>query len=159
MPATKQIVFLLSIISLSPLAQTESKSTECLSELTAPITVSTRINSSAEKVWDLMMDFSSYGTWNGWVDRVDGDASVGSTVTAKLRDSFIELDLQITEMERPYNLCWTDVSKFTCLGVGGWRCRFITPLEDGSGVLLTNHFEFTGPFKLLISRSEKPEQT
>lgn len=121
----------------------------------SPIIISTVIKSSAQKVWDTMVDFKNYGLWNAWVGKIDGEAKLGSVVRAYGRESDISLDLKITKLKEPHILCWDDVTWFTNLGVGGFRCRIIEELPDGSGVKFTNHFEYRGVFRWLFSLSTR----
>lgn len=115
----------------------------------APIDLQTTIESSPQAVWDVMMDFKNYGAWNRWVVRIDGEAGVGNTVRA-YAPSGTALDLRITSIREPYESCWVDVTWFTHLGVGGWRCRAIEPSPDGRSVVFRNHFEYTGPFAAVL---------
>ncbi len=110
-----------------------------------PITVSTVMNSTAQEVWDAMMDFENYGDWNRWVVKLEGDAKLGGKVRA-YNEQGISLKLKITSIEAPYKICWVDVTWFTHFGLGGWRCRSIEVLPDNQGIKFTNHFEFTGIF-------------
>ena len=110
-----------------------------------PIIVTTSMDSTVQEVWDVMIDFKNYGDWNRWVVRLEGDAEEGATVRA-YNETGLSLDLQITSIEEPYEICWVDVTWFTHFGFGGWRCRSIEALPDGEGIKFTNHFEFTGVF-------------
>ena len=42
------------------------------------------IEASPEAVWDVLMDFDSYPSWNPFVRRLNGRAEVGSKLTARL---------------------------------------------------------------------------
>lgn len=110
-----------------------------------PIEVSTFIQSSPQKVWNVMADFENYGRWNAWVSKLEGSLEVGSKIRAYDRAGR-SLKLQITSINEPFEICWNDVTWFTHFGLGGWRCRRIVPLADRSGVQFVNHFEFTGVF-------------
>jgi hypothetical protein len=111
----------------------------------SPIIVTTVIKSTMEKVWDVMIDFDNYSAWNKWVVKMEGEAKEGARVVA-YSESGASLQLKITNLQAPHTICWVDVTWFTHLGVGGWRCRTIAPNPDGEGVLFTNHFEYTGIF-------------
>jgi hypothetical protein len=109
------------------------------------ISVTTAIDSTPQEAWDVMVDFKNYGDWNDWVVQLDGEAKIGSVVKAYSNSGQL-LKLKITKMQRPYKLCWVDVTWFTKFGLGGWRCRTIKSNPNGEGILFINHFEFTGVF-------------
>ena len=111
-----------------------------------PIIVSTVIDSTVEKVWDLLIDFKNYENWNKWY-KIEGEAKVNAYIKALDIDSGRHLDLQISSMEKNHSICWIDVTWFTWFGVGGWRCREIEALPDGK-VKLTNHFGYSGIFQI-----------
>ena len=114
------------------------------------IVVTTDIDSTVDEVWQVMIDFQNYDTWNTWY-RLEGEAKEGATVKA-YGESGGHLDLQITKMGQN-TVCWTDVSWFTHFGLGGWRCRSVAPNPDGSGVKFTNHFEYSGPLRFILEYS------
>lgn len=118
----------------------------------APITVTTVINATAQEVWDVLIDFKNYGQWNQWNVKLEGEAKIGSKLKAYTEVDGKSLKLKITKMEAPYNLCWVDVTWFTKFGLGGWRSRMIRPNPNGNGVILINHFEYTGIFGGILDR-------
>lgn len=111
------------------------------------IVVMEDINSTVDKVWQVLIDFKNYDKWNSWY-RVEGVAKEGATVQA-YDDLGSRLDLKITKIDEN-TLCWTDVSWFTNFGLGGWRCRTVMVNPDGAGVRLINHFEYSGPFRFIL---------
>jgi len=119
-----------------------------------PVVVSTIIQSTAQEVWDVMLDFKNYADWNRWVVRIDGDPIRGGWVRAYNAQG-AALDLRITSIQAHQSICWTDVTWFTHFGVGGWRCRNIEVLPDGQGVKVTNHFEYTGVFALALDLASR----
>ena len=110
------------------------------------------INSTAEKVWAVLVDFEHYGKWNQWVPRLEGKPELGATVKA-YANSGPHLDLKITSFVEPKEICWVDVTWFTNFGAGGWRCRRIEELPNGAGVRFVNHFEYTGIFASALERA------
>jgi hypothetical protein len=145
------LISLCCVLAFASVASAEESEHEKNKKMFAPIIVTTVINSSEEKVWDVMLDFQNYARWNPWVDKLDGEAKLGSRVKAhgKMGNSTGTLDLQITTMKKPNSLCWVDVTWFTHFGLGGWRCRTVEAIPDGK-VKLTNHFEFTGIFGFIL---------
>jgi hypothetical protein len=111
------------------------------------IVITTDIDSTVEDVWQVMIDFRNYETWNTWY-RLEGEAKEGATLKAYAQ-SGSHLDLQITKIANP-TLCWTDVSWFTHFGLGGWRCRSVAANPDGRGVRFINHFEYSGPLRFIL---------
>jgi|GEM_PF-655923 len=116
------------------------------------LTVTTVLQSSPQAIWNAIVDFKNYDQWN--VYTISGEARLGATVQMHSKGFegswFIDhLDLKIYKMEKNSTLCWIDVSNFTYLGAGGWRCRHLKPLADGK-VALINHFEYTGIFWWLL---------
>ncbi len=109
-----------------------------------PVIVTTVINSDVQKVWNVMADFKNYGDWNRWVVKLEGEAKEGAKIRAYGKSGG-SLDLQITSIREPNEICWVDITWFTRLGVGGWRCRRIEATSDNK-VKFTNHFEYTGVF-------------
>lgn len=114
-----------------------------------PIFVSTVINGNREEIWKAISDFSSYSRWNRWVPRVDGELRVGAVVRGYVQ-SGNSLLLKITSIEELQELCWVDVTWFTRLGVGGWRCRSIALGPDLGSYRFNNYFVYTGPFARVL---------
>ena len=103
------------------------------------------IKGTSEQVWATIADFEGYANWNEWMVRLDGEPELGAYLKGYAA-SGMHLDLQITSFIPNQEICWVDVTWFTNLGVGGWRCRSIQELPDGQGVLFVNHFQYTGTF-------------
>lgn len=103
------------------------------------------IKGSAQKAWDAIADFDNYANWNQWMVRLDGEPELGAYVKG-YADSGLHLDLKITSFRPLKEICWVDVTWFTHLGAGGWRCRRIEELPNGKGILFINHFQYTGTF-------------
>lgn len=103
------------------------------------------INGTAEQVWEAMANFEDYHKWNRWTPKIEGEPALGSEIKA-YGATGSHLDLKITSFEADKEICWVDVTWFTKLGAGGWRCRRIELLPNGQGVLFINHFQYTGIF-------------
>jgi hypothetical protein len=110
------------------------------------MTVTTDINSTESKVWDVLVDFKNYPQWNSWY-RIEGEAKLGALIKAYSKDQ--HLDLQVTKIDEG-SVCWVDVTWFTHLGMGGWRCRSVWKNPIDNRVKFTNHFEFTGPLRIVL---------
>lgn len=109
------------------------------------------IKGTAEQVWDAIANFADYGKWNQWTFRIDGDPALGAKLKA-YASSGGHLDLKITSFVEDKEICWVDVTWFTRLGAGGWRCRRIEKLPDDEGVVFINHFQYTGVFGGALER-------
>lgn len=112
------------------------------------ISVTTDIDATPDEVWNALVDFEGYGDWNQWYG-IEGPAIEGARVQAVARGGGTRLDLEITQLA-PYTICWNDVTWFTHLGMGGWRCRSIVERADGQGVRFINYFHYTGPLNLFL---------
>lgn len=42
------------------------------------------INSSKEKVWNALLDFQNYGSWNNFIKKIEGNSDLGGKVKAKM---------------------------------------------------------------------------
>lgn len=103
------------------------------------------IKGTTQQVWDAIANFEDYGQWNQWMVRLEGEPELGAYVRGYAASGG-HLDLKITSFEERKEICWVDVTWFTHLGFGGWRCRQIEELPGGKGVLFINHFQYTGTF-------------
>lgn len=130
---------LLFVNSVTSAAHADTNS--CLNSIEYKIA----IKGSAEQVWETIAQFDDYAQWNQWTVKLEGEPALGAHVKAYARSGG-HLDLKITSFEEKREICWVDVSWFTHLGAGGWRCRRIEQLPNGEGVLFVNHFQYTGVF-------------
>ena len=44
----------------------------------------TEIDASAERVWDILTDFTSYSQWNPFIRRISGELQVGERLEVRL---------------------------------------------------------------------------
>lgn len=114
------------------------------------ITTTIIINASKASIWNALTNFDTYPEWNTLSVKVDGDCRQGAVIKAYSATG-ANLDLKITEIVPETSITWVDVSWFTKGGLmGGWRCRSIADNPYGPGVILTNHFEYTGILSFIL---------
>ncbi|WP_338790971.1 SRPBCC domain-containing protein [Bernardetia sp. MNP-M8] len=42
------------------------------------------INASKEKVWNVLLDFPNYPTWNNFIKKIEGNSNLGGKIEAKM---------------------------------------------------------------------------
>jgi hypothetical protein len=112
------------------------------------------INVSAETVWDILMDFSQYPTWNPFVIKIDGTVDLGKKLTVVLKPPegrAMTFNPTVVGIERPIEFRW--------LGHLGVRGLFygehifeIERIADGR-VKFTQREEFRGVLVPLLWKS------
>jgi uncharacterized protein YndB with AHSA1/START domain len=110
------------------------------------------IASSAERVWDVLVDLPGYTDWNPWLRHAEGQVRVGGVVWVRVRLG--EKDLRakhiVLVVDRPDHLCWRDAG-FSSLLVYGQRSRRLTEQPEGR-VLLRQELMLEGPLCRLAVR-------
>jgi len=112
-----------------------------------------------EKVWEILMDFPSYGDWNPFVTAIEGEARVGEQLAASLRlpggkNRGFKPTVTAVEPERLFQ--WFGKVGFDVL-FGGRHSFRLSPTEHGTRF---EHSErFTGVlasmmFRLMGRRTE-----
>ena len=71
--------------------------------------VSRRIDATAERVWALLTDASSYRDWNHAVVSIEGTIALGNTISlVSIVNPKRVFTLKITDVARPSRLVWSD---------------------------------------------------
>ena len=84
----------------------------------------TVINASATRIWEILMDFESYPTWNPFIISINGNQVAGSTLTVKL-----QLPDGMGMTMRPKVLVVKDYQEFR------WKGQLLVPgLFDGEHI-------------------------
>jgi hypothetical protein len=103
------------------------------------------IDAPASRVWGFLTNLASWPTWNTTVDRVDGSAALGNTVTVYTKASpGRAFPLKVSEFISPNRMVWRGgmpLGLFT-----GTRTYVLTQLPDGK-----LKFEMTEIFKGLMA--------
>lgn len=99
-------------------------------------TLRTEINiqSSPEKIWEILTDFPSYPDWNPFIREISGDLSVGNKISVTMEikgrkpDTFKPVLLSVVPNEK---LCWR--GKNFIKGIFDGTHHFgIEPFENGT---------------------------
>jgi hypothetical protein len=96
------------------------------------IRTSIDIEAPANKIWELLGDFGTYGAWNPLTPRIDGDLIEGSVVTLHVRlggQKMVRKHI-ISRVEKARAICWTIRSRWPWL-LRGERCQTLEELGDG----------------------------
>jgi hypothetical protein len=111
-----------------------------------------RINASAEKVWQVIMDLESYPEWNPYTIHMESTLKVGDAMNMKVKMSEL-LTLDQTEyirvLEPGHKVCWginSDTPSFN----SGERCQWLEPLPGG-GTLWRNEDLIEGTANELVT--------
>jgi hypothetical protein len=106
--------------------------------------VSRRINTPADRVWDILTDTSRYRDWNRAVVSIEGTIGLGKTISlVSIVNPKRTFKLRITEMAAPNRMVWSDGMP---LGLfKGVRTYLIEPREG------VTHFEMTEDYTGLLS--------
>lgn len=87
------------------------------------------INTSAQKLFDVILDYSSYSKWNTWIHfaekNADGTVTVKTTINGKEKI----FQHKIIEVSPPHTFHWCDMGWFTKLAFGQ-RIRSIEALSE-----------------------------
>ena len=111
----------------------------------------TRIDTSPEQVWALLVDVRSWRDWDSGVDRVEGRVALGEQLT--LYATMIRnrpFRVTVTEIRPREVMRWRGGLPFGLAVIE--RTYSLDPQEDG-GTLLTVREDHTGPLAGLLGRS------
>lgn len=98
------------------------------------------INASAEKVWDLLMDFEAYPDWNPFVLSIAGDPEVGQQLKIELES--MKFQPKVQEVTPNKKFSWLGHLFFKGLFDGHHQFEII---ENGDGSVTFHHSEdFSG---------------
>jgi len=87
-----------------------------------------------EKVWEILMDFPSYGDWNPFVTAIDGESKVGEQLAASLRlpgGKTRGFKPKVTAVEPERLFQWFGKVGFDAL-FGGRHSFRLSPTEHGT---------------------------
>lgn len=108
------------------------------------------IHSSAETVWNILTDASTWTRWNTTVERIEGKIAPGQTVKVYPKISPKQaFPVKVTEFSAPHRMVWSGGMPFG-LFVGK---RTFTLEPAGNGVRFTMEEVFSGPLSGLIGKS------
>ena len=78
------------------------------------------INASAEQVYDVIADFSRYGEWNPWIERIEGEPIPDTelVVDAVMGNERPQFRHRMLTADKPHVFHWCDLCWFTLLAKG-----------------------------------------
>lgn len=95
------------------------------------------------EVWRVLTDFSAYGAWNPFIDRIEGEAALGAKIKVHVKVPGLPampLDAEIVTFEPDRQLVWR--SGFVAKGVFDRdHIIAVTPTDGGCVVRQTQTFE------------------
>jgi hypothetical protein len=121
-----------------------------------PSSAPRRSSTSADRVWDALVDLSGYQAWNPWLRSAEGEVRVGGVVWARVRlgEKEVRAKHVVLVVDRPVQLCWRDAGLSSLL-VYGQRSREIAQ-RPGGRVLLRQELMLEGPLRRLVVRMYGP---
>ena len=112
---------------------------------------SIQINASAERVWEILIDASSWTKWNSTIEKIEGSIAPGQKVTVVAKASPGQaFPLKVTEFDPNKSMVWTGgmpLGLFT-----GKRTYSIRDVDEFLSEFSMNE-AFTGLMAPLITRS------
>ena len=112
------------------------------------------INASPKTVWNILMDFESYPTWNPFITSISGIQKEGGILRAKICPPGAKemvFNPNITRMEAPFHFSWK--GKFLIKGLFDGEHHFeIRPLADGKVKFIQSE-DFSGLLVPLFKKS------
>lgn len=105
------------------------------------------INASAEKVWEVLTNFSDYPNWNPFIVSLTGEVKKGNTISVKLQGMSFKPKVLVYESEK--QLTWLGHLYFKGLFDGEHSFR-LENNEDGSSTFYHSE-KFTGLLVRLFS--------
>jgi hypothetical protein len=111
------------------------------------LTTTIEIHSTADAVWEVLMDFDTYPQWNPFIQEISGAPSPGSQLSVRLQNpggKAMTFSPTVTDSEAPLRFSWLGKLGFKRVFDGHHRFG-IEPTGNGS-VIFTQSEEFSGAF-------------
>ncbi len=103
------------------------------------------IAAAPHQIWEVLTQFASYGTWNPFIDRIDGEARLGSQIKVYVKAlglPAMPLDAEIVTLTPDQEIVWR--SGLVTKGVFD-RDHIIKIEPRGEGSLVRQIQTFEGP--------------
>lgn len=103
------------------------------------------INASAERIWQILMEFERYGEWNPFVRSIAGESVVGSSLSIFIKPEGgrgMNLSPKVVAVEPGRKFAWKGSLLFPGIFDGTHEFH-IEPNDDGSSNFIHRE-EFTG---------------
>ncbi len=111
------------------------------------ITTTIEIHSTADAIWEVLMDFDAYPQWNPFIQEISGTPSPGSQLSVRLQNpggKAMTFSPTVIDAESPLRFSW--LGKLGFKGVFDGHHHFgIEPTGSGS-VIFTQSEDFSGAF-------------
>lgn len=112
------------------------------------------IEASAEKVWELLIDFTAYPTWNPFITRAEGPVEVGGRLTLRMQPvggSAVTLRPTVVEVVEGHRLRWR--GRLGVRGVFDAEHLFILESRGATQSRLVQQEQFSGLLVPFVQRS------
>ena len=120
------------------------------------IETSITINASAEKIWNILMDFESYPTWNPFIQSIVGERAKGKKLVAKIGgEKGMTFKPTVTDFEKNKHFAW--LGSLLMKGIFDGKHEFILKSIDKNKTELIHKENFKGILSSLILRMIKDD--
>ena len=109
------------------------------------ITTQIKINASASKVWDCLLNFPQYGQWNPLIPYISGEPTIGSKIKIRITPPGLSASnyvLTILNVVKDREFRW--LGHLFCPGFMDGNHVFVIETVSKECVLLTQAESFTG---------------
>lgn len=109
------------------------------------LTTSIVIESSAEAVWEVLMDFGAYPEWNPFVTTISGHPATGERLAVTLQNpggKEIDISPTVTAAEKNRRFSW--LGRFGVKGIFDGHHHFQIETDTDGSVRFTQSEEFSG---------------
>jgi len=114
------------------------------------------INASAEKIWNVLMDFESYPAWNSFIVNIKGERAKGEELVAKIggKKGMI-IKPTITDFEKNQHFAW--LGSLWTKGIFDGKHEFVLKSIGNDKTELIHKENFKGVLSGLILRMIKAD--
>src|SRR5215211_8829895 len=112
------------------------------------------IEAPAEKVWELLLDFTAYPTWNPFITRAEGTVQAGGRLTLRMQPvsgSAVTLRPTVVEVVDGHRLRWQ--GRLGVRGLFDADHLFIVEPQGAAGSRLIQQEQFSGLLVPFLQRS------
>jgi len=103
------------------------------------------ISATAERVWEILMDFERYPEWNPFVRSISGEANEGSRLKVHIKpEGGMGMTLTPLVVDSSPNQRFAWQGKLLIEGVFDGRHEFILEGQGEAGIIFIHREEFTG---------------
>jgi len=112
------------------------------------------IHASAQQVWEILIDFAGYASWNPFIVQAEGDAEVGSVLALRMQPeggAAVTLRPTVVEVVEGRRLRW--IGRSGVRGLFDAEHLFVVEPHGVSGTRLVQQEHFSGLLVPLFRRS------